>query len=301
MAWPYVRRSSRPVRYSPDVGIRLLLWTFELSISIIMSLWQLMVMHQEAVLTEENSSYVEVYLGVPVLISTVRLCIGSVGWRSGSLTQIGEYFVDGLAVGLLAWFMVAGAFMILSGFANELTKDGRQGHMIIGVPGLLSVLNAMVVYERLENGRFRVARQSPVKPGPEPAGLKAIQKVTTFGEMPDLTQAVSTCLVCLDDFEWDDKAAKLTCGHVFHEKCIKPWLLKQALCPLRCELGPKALAPEPVATRVVAAGGQAASSTSDMNHAAGGPAGSTQVEHLPEPGHTIHDGAVLAEVRTQLI
>ena len=56
-----------------------------------------MVLHQESVLTEENSSYVEVYLGVPVLISTVRLCIGSVGWRSGSLTQIGEYFVDGLA------------------------------------------------------------------------------------------------------------------------------------------------------------------------------------------------------------
>lgn len=283
MAWPWDRTSSRGTRYAPCVGIRLLLWTFELSISIVMSLWQLMVLLKEGVITAENSALVNVYLGVPVAVSTLRVFIGSLGWRGGRLTEIGEYFVDSLAVVLMAGFMVAGACMICSGFANEITRDNRQGHVIIGVPGLLSVLNAMVIYERLENGRFHVVRRTPVKPGPKPAGLKAIAKVASFGDMPDLTMAVSTCLVCLDDFECEDRAARLTCGHVFHERCIKPWLLKQAFCPLRCELCPTARAPEPVANRTV--------------HTAA-PVGSPRGEHLPEPGRPIHEDAVLSEVRT---
>lgn len=40
------------------------------------------------------------------------------------------------------------------------------------------------------------------------------------------------CTVCFCDFETNDEARKLPCNHIYHEKCIFPWLKENPSCPM---------------------------------------------------------------------
>jgi hypothetical protein len=40
------------------------------------------------------------------------------------------------------------------------------------------------------------------------------------------------CTVCLEPFKASDVAAKLDCGHKFHENCLVDWLEKKSNCPI---------------------------------------------------------------------
>ena len=35
---------------------------------------------------------------------------------------------------------------------------------------------------------------------------------------------VNSCTICLEDFEQHSICKKIFCGHIYHEKCIEPWL-----------------------------------------------------------------------------
>ena len=39
------------------------------------------------------------------------------------------------------------------------------------------------------------------------------------------------CIICMEEFEEKEKVKLLPCGHIFHDNCIKQWLLKQKTCP----------------------------------------------------------------------
>jgi hypothetical protein len=39
------------------------------------------------------------------------------------------------------------------------------------------------------------------------------------------------CSVCSDGFRKGEKIRKLPCKHIFHDKCIMPWLEKNSTCP----------------------------------------------------------------------
>ncbi|XP_021298414.1 NEP1-interacting protein 2-like [Herrania umbratica] len=41
----------------------------------------------------------------------------------------------------------------------------------------------------------------------------------------------SCCTICLEDFLVDSEATSMPCSHVFHHRCILPWLCKKTLCP----------------------------------------------------------------------
>ena len=44
----------------------------------------------------------------------------------------------------------------------------------------------------------------------------------------------------MKNFKKNDIIRKLPCGHIFCEKCLKPWLLKNSICPIcKFELQPK--------------------------------------------------------------
>lgn len=53
-------------------------------------------------------------------------------------------------------------------------------------------------------------------------------------------EAQEVCVICLDEFAQGDKTARLSCGHIFHERCICLWVQAKGRCPLRCELADKA-------------------------------------------------------------
>mmetsp|Transcript_21725 Transcript_21725/g.38195 ORF Transcript_21725/g.38195 Transcript_21725/m.38195 type:complete len:188 (-) Transcript_21725:28-591(-) len=48
----------------------------------------------------------------------------------------------------------------------------------------------------------------------------------------------STCPVCLDPLNPGDRVGSLACGHVFHSRCIRTWLVTKPICsttcPMRC-------------------------------------------------------------------
>ena len=39
------------------------------------------------------------------------------------------------------------------------------------------------------------------------------------------------CIICMEDFEENEKVKQLDCGHIFHGECIDKWLEKQKTCP----------------------------------------------------------------------
>lgn len=44
---------------------------------------------------------------------------------------------------------------------------------------------------------------------------------------------LSSCAICLDDFETGERLRLLPCGHYFHTNCVLPWLTgRQDCCPL---------------------------------------------------------------------
>ena len=46
------------------------------------------------------------------------------------------------------------------------------------------------------------------------------------------------CIICMEEFEKKEKVKLLPCGHIFHDNCIKEWLLKQKSCPFcKSEIG----------------------------------------------------------------
>lgn len=43
------------------------------------------------------------------------------------------------------------------------------------------------------------------------------------------------CTICLEPFQEDDQVRGLSCGHVFHEECIDPWLTNRRGCCPTCK------------------------------------------------------------------
>ncbi|KAI4378519.1 hypothetical protein MLD38_015987 [Melastoma candidum] len=63
--------------------------------------------------------------------------------------------------------------------------------------------------------------------------------------------AASCCSVCLADYKGNDGLRLLPdCGHLFHDKCIDPWLRSHPTCPV-CRTSP---VPTPLAEAVVTPG-----------------------------------------------
>lgn len=63
----------------------------------------------------------------------------------------------------------------------------------------------------------------------EPASAEALARVRHFApdaDLPDL------CTVCQDAPTAGAACARLPCGHVFHDECVKPWLDAHDTCPV---------------------------------------------------------------------
>ena len=63
--------------------------------------------------------------------------------------------------------------------------------------------------------------------------LNTLDPSTSYQNNALTTESGDACAICLDSIELEDDIRGLTCGHVFHDDCIKRWLTtRKALCPL---------------------------------------------------------------------
>ena len=60
----------------------------------------------------------------------------------------------------------------------------------------------------------------------------ARMKVCKFQELSQEDQEQDeNCPMCMDVFAKDEDIMQVTCGHVFHNDCVKEWLKKSNTCP----------------------------------------------------------------------
>jgi len=52
------------------------------------------------------------------------------------------------------------------------------------------------------------------------------------GQLNNLDESMTTCAICLDNFEDNHTVRMLLCKHVFHDKCIQEWFKKSSNCCL---------------------------------------------------------------------
>ena len=50
-------------------------------------------------------------------------------------------------------------------------------------------------------------------------------------KMMKVGQSSKLCAVCLETFHKDTVIYKLPCKHIFHQKCLIPWLERKCDCP----------------------------------------------------------------------
>ncbi len=65
-----------------------------------------------------------------------------------------------------------------------------------------------------------------------PASDDVILALHTSPYSSPLAYEISTCRVCLEDFEQDSIVKHLPCDHGYHEECIDSWLRLSRLCPV---------------------------------------------------------------------
>lgn len=53
---------------------------------------------------------------------------------------------------------------------------------------------------------------------------------------PGRGEAGEVCVICFCGFLRGAAAARLPCGHIFHEACIRQWIQRNPSCPFRCQL-----------------------------------------------------------------
>ena len=55
---------------------------------------------------------------------------------------------------------------------------------------------------------------------------------TIIKDAPKSTEDEPHCLICLSDFEVNEKVSALPCCHCFHTKCLDEWIVRSAKCPI---------------------------------------------------------------------
>ena len=63
-------------------------------------------------------------------------------------------------------------------------------------------------------------------------GLPASQRRRIQRTPAEEKEAGEICCICCEDFTYGCSTSRLECGHLFHPKCIKEWVRRNAVCPL---------------------------------------------------------------------
>ncbi|XP_041980380.1 E3 ubiquitin-protein ligase RNF115-like isoform X2 [Aricia agestis] len=68
--------------------------------------------------------------------------------------------------------------------------------------------------------------------GPPPLPQDRLAELPSQVVNEELAATNTACSVCWDNFSLGENVSKLECDHMFHSKCITPWLQLHATCPI---------------------------------------------------------------------
>uniref|UniRef100_A0A672LB80 E3 ubiquitin-protein ligase RNF133-like n=1 Tax=Sinocyclocheilus grahami TaxID=75366 RepID=A0A672LB80_SINGR len=77
----------------------------------------------------------------------------------------------------------------------------------------------------------RMYRNQQLRKENEKAIAKLEVRTLRTGDLEVESEDVS-CVVCTDSFKHNEKVTVLPCRHLYHKKCIEPWLLEHPTCPM---------------------------------------------------------------------
>ncbi|KAG1711805.1 hypothetical protein DVH05_009048 [Phytophthora capsici] len=110
---------------------------------------------------------------------------------------------------------------MLSGVPLFGSMPGNGGANAEGNDGFLNVLNEL--FQRAQDQQH----------GPPPTSKSFLDKIPIkiWSQDIEKTEAHTECVICLSDYENDDKVISLPCGHTFHKDCGMTWLVEHNVCP----------------------------------------------------------------------
>ncbi|XP_065559607.1 E3 ubiquitin-protein ligase RNF126-like [Artemia franciscana] len=68
--------------------------------------------------------------------------------------------------------------------------------------------------------------------GPHPMPTEKIQSLETVNITEIEASQDLQCSVCFESYEIQESVRKLPCNHLFHSRCVVPWLELHGSCPL---------------------------------------------------------------------
>jgi len=81
----------------------------------------------------------------------------------------------------------------------------------------------------MQQETHRSGRQSG-PPATGKAALRALPKIKVTAHDIEVNET-SECSICLDELVVGQPALRIPCGHLYHEDCVKDWLIKSNECP----------------------------------------------------------------------
>lgn len=73
--------------------------------------------------------------------------------------------------------------------------------------------------------------QGPSQPAASEAALSSLPVIKVSAKDLECSDSAE-CVICLEKFQVGDAATRITCGHLFHESCVKKWLCSSNQCPV---------------------------------------------------------------------
>ncbi|KAK7141693.1 hypothetical protein R3I93_015742 [Phoxinus phoxinus] len=101
----------------------------------------------------------------------------------------------------------------------------------IGITSITLFYFAFLFIKRIYINRLLRLEQREMKKETEKAIAKLQVRTLRTGD-PEVDSEDTSCVVCTDSFTRNEQVTVLPCRHLYHKKCIEPWLLEHATCPM---------------------------------------------------------------------
>ncbi|XP_050984042.1 RING finger protein 148 isoform X2 [Labeo rohita] len=101
----------------------------------------------------------------------------------------------------------------------------------IGITAITMLYLAFLFIRRIHRIRQLRALEMEIKRENEKAIAKLAVRTLRTGD-PEVESEDVSCAVCTDSFKANEQVTVLPCRHLYHKKCIEPWLLEHPTCPM---------------------------------------------------------------------